>query len=65
MVENIKNETNIFKEKESSSIDEDEIKLSVDELIDEMDFQTDKKLTIEEMDKGVAKAFVNWKEENA
>ncbi len=68
MVENIKNEINICEEKKSSSVTENERKLSVADFIKEIEklnFKTDKCLTIEEMNEGVARAFANWKEENS
>ncbi len=55
-------------EKNSCSEKKSSRKLSVKEAMKEikkLNFQTDKCLTVEEMDEGVAKGFANWKEENA
>ncbi len=50
--------------KVNNIVEDDDKKLSVSELIEAMDFKTDKCLTIEEMNEGLAKGFANWKNEN-
>ncbi len=52
------------KQQTDKIVEDDDKKLSVSELIEAMDFKTDKCLTIEEMNEGLAKGFANWKNEN-
>ncbi len=52
------------KQQTEKIVEDDDKKLSVSELIEAMDFKTDKCLTIEEMNEGLARGFANWKNEN-
>ncbi len=64
----IKNSRIVNKLENSNSEKKPNRKLSVKEAmkeIEKLNFQTDKCLTVEEMNEGIAKAFANWKEENA
>ncbi len=61
----ITQKSEVKRERQVNDVVEDEDKkLSVSELIEAMDFKTDKCLTIEEMNEGLAKGFANWKNEN-
>lgn len=43
-----------------NNIDKKRKKLTVDEMLQKMTFQTDKHATVEEMNESIAKAYENW-----